>query len=46
MSVGSIIYLTILLLFFIGGFIFFIAMDLTREKRAEAKTKKKSKTKK
>ncbi|MBE4704043.1 hypothetical protein [Spiroplasma platyhelix] len=40
MSVGSIIYLIVLLLFFIGGFIFFIIMDVKKDQNYKPKVKK------
>lgn len=39
MTIGSIIYLVILLLFFIGTFIFFIIMDLKNHKKTKAREK-------
>lgn len=43
MTVGAIIFLVVLLLIFIGGFAFFIAMDYRKdkEKKEKPKTKKK-----
>lgn len=45
MSVDAIIYLVVLLLFFIGGFIFFIVMDYRGPKRMVKKAQKKPKEK-
>lgn len=45
MSVGAIIYLVVLLLFFIGGFIFFIVMDYQGPKHMAKKAQKKPKEK-
>lgn len=45
MTVGTIIYLIVILLFFIGGFIFFIVMDFQGPKRMAKKAHKKPKEK-
>lgn len=40
MTVASIIYLLVLLLFLIGAFIFFVVMDLTKHKTKKPKSTK------